>query len=174
MTLAIPRLFGKKENNIKSVTRHFLVLGKEVRNRARLKNTAMRLVIDMDPAAPKYWVEMANGPQLIDPNAEEKKKFELSDKDKEKPEPWSMDKVLTKDKKELPSGLYFGSVETINMKGPQTDGVGYIHFFPEGLMEAAAIQITDRQRLTWTLIYNPLTGQADIAETARALKDANK
>lgn len=150
-----------------------MVLGKEVRNRARLKNVPLRLVIDMDPAAPKYWVEMAEGPELIDPEASEKKKTALSD-DKDKPPPWKMDKVITKDKKDLPSGLFFGSVETINMKGPQTDGVAYIHFFPEGLMEAAAVQITDRKRLTWTLIFNPLTGQADIAEEPRALKDVNK
>lgn len=173
MTIAIPRLFGKRDNDIKATARHFMVLGKEVRNRARLKNVPLRLVIDMDPAAPKYWVEIASGPQLIDPDAdreEEKKK----DDEEEKPEAWSIDKVLTKDKKELPGKLYFAQVETINMQAPQTEGIAYIHFFPEGLMEAAALQITDRQRMTWTLIFNPLTGQADIIDQARGLRETNR
>ncbi|MBX2989279.1 MAG: prepilin-type N-terminal cleavage/methylation domain-containing protein [Bdellovibrionaceae bacterium] len=170
IAIATPRLF-KKDTNIKSVARQFLVLGKEVRNRARLSNATMRLVLDLDPAEPKYWVERAKGPQLIDPEAEEKRDEE---EDGKKPPMWDMDTVLIKEKRKLPSGLYFGSVETLHMKAPQTEGVAYVHFFPEGLMEAASIQITDRKNLTWSLIYNPLTGQADIVESARALKDVNR
>lgn len=170
MSIAMPRLF-RKEGNIKSVTRTFLVLGKEVRNRARLSNSTMRLVLDLNPQDPKYWVEKANGAKLIDPEAEKEKEKES---DEEKPAEWQIDTVLTKDKKALPDGLYFGAVETIHMKAPQTEGVAYVHFFPEGLMEAASVQITDRKKLTWTLIYNPLTGQADIATEARSLKDVTR
>lgn len=170
LSIGMPRLF-RKDNNIKSVTRSFLVLGKEVRNRARLSNSTMRLVLDLDPQNPQYWVEKANGAKLLDPEAE--KEAEKTS-DEEKPSEWQVDTVLTKKKKALPSGLYFGAVETIHMKSPQTEGIAYVHFFPEGLMEAASVQITDRKKLTWTLIYNPLTGQADIATEARSLKDVTR
>lgn len=172
LTVALPRLF-KTQNNVKSVARHFLVLGKETRNRARLQNVTMRLVIDMDPAAPKYWVEKSRGPMLIDPEADREERKKESEKEEKQPD-WEIDKVLTKKPEPLPDGLYFASVETINMNAPQTDGVAYIHFFPQGLMEAAALQVTDRKSLNWTLIYNPLTGQADIIDRARSLKEVNR
>lgn len=173
MTVLLPRMFRSSGTNVREVTRNFIVLGKEVRNRARVANATMRLVIDLNPANPKYWVEKANGPQLVDPNAAEKTEYE-KEMEKEKASPWEMDKVLTKTEKELPSGLYFASVETEHMESPQTEGVAYVHFFPEGLMQATAIQITDRKNLTWTLLFNPLTGQADIAEEAKSLKDLTR
>jgi general secretion pathway protein H len=52
--------------------------------------------------------------------------------------------------------------------------MAYIHFFPEGFVEAAAVQITNGKSLTWTLVFNPVTGQADIIEQARALKDIQR
>lgn len=176
MTIAAPRLFNKTPN-IKAVTRQFLVLGKEARNRARLSNSTVRLAIDMDPQAPKYWVEKSNGPALILDEAEAERRKEAEEKrakDEKRAPDWPMDTVLTKEKKPLPSGLYFASVETLHMKEPQTEGIAYIHFFPEGMMEAAALQITDRKSLTWTLVYNPLTGQADVVESAKSLKDVNR
>jgi general secretion pathway protein H len=42
------------------------------------------------------------------------------------------------------------------------------------MMEATALQITNKKDLTWTLIYNPLTGQASIAEVAKSLKDSTQ
>ncbi len=68
-----PRMI-KKDANIKSVARHFIVLSKEIRNKARLTNSTYRLVIDMDSKEAKYWVERANGPQAVDPEAYEKKR----------------------------------------------------------------------------------------------------
>lgn len=171
---AAPRLL-RRDKNVRSVVRHFIVMGKEVRNRARLSNSTMRLVIELDPQKPRYWVEKSSGPKLIDPEAEDPDRRDSSDdEDEEKPKDWQMDTVLTKSPKQLPDGLYFGSVETLNTKAPITEGTAYIHFFPEGLMEAAAVQLTDREKLTWTLVFNPLTGQADIVEQARSLKEIRR
>lgn len=170
MALAAPRLF-KKDTKIKPAARHLMVLAREVRNRARLTNSTMRLVIEMDATQGTYWVEKANGPKLIATQEEREEAEREQDEEEKKPADYQMDTLLTKQKKELPSGFRFGSVETINANEPLTDGLAYIHFFPEGLMEAAAIQITDGAQLTWTLIFNPLTGQADILEEARSLKD---
>jgi general secretion pathway protein H len=81
---------------------------------------------------------------------------------------------VTRKEQVLPSGLRFASLETANMKSPITSGTAYIHFFPEGFVEAAALQITDGKKLTWTLVFNPLTGQAEIVEKAQSLKDIQR
>ena len=52
-----------------------------------------------------------------------------------------------------------------------TEGMAYIHFFPQGLIETAALQIADPKGNVFTLVYNPLTGKADIITEARDLKD---
>lgn len=172
ITLGAPRLL-RKDGNIKNVARQIIVLGKEVRTKARLTNSTYRIAIDMDEQEPKYWVERANGPQTIDPDAYEKDSSD--DKGEDAPPPlFQMDKSILKKEKALPDGLRFGSVETVNMKSPITSGIAYIHFSPEGFVEASAIQITNGNNLTWTLVFNPLTGQADIIEKASSLKEIQR
>lgn len=171
ITVGAPRLLKNNEGNIKAVARNFIVLSKELRNKARLTNSTYRLAISMEAGEEKYWVERANGPQAVDPEAYEKEKETGEDAP---PPLFQMDKSLLKKEKELPGGLRFASVETVNMKAPMTSGVAYIHFFPEGFVEASAVQITNGNNLTWTLVFNPLTGQADIIEKAQSLKDIQR
>ncbi len=171
-----PRMF-KKQNNIKSVARHFLVLSREIRNKARLSNSTYRLVIQMETNSEKYWVEKASGPMAIDLEAAEKEREESKSNSKKEDAPpplFQIDKSLSKKPQALPDGLRFAQVETVNTKAPLSSGTAYIHFFPEGFVEAAAIQITDGNKLTWTLVFNPLTGQADIIEKAQSLKDIQR
>jgi len=170
-----PRLF-KKDNNIKAVTRHFLVLSKEIRNKARLSNSTYRLVFQLDEKSNTYWVEKSSGPRLIDPDWEEKEKErkEREDKENPTPPPFQMDKSLTKKEQTLPGDLRFQAVETINSKNPLTSGTAYIYFFPEGLVEAATVQITAGPNNVMTLIFNPLTGQADVVQKAQSLKEIKR
>lgn len=168
MMVAVPRLTSKN-TNINSVARKLLMTTRETRTKARLNNSTYRLVIKFDDKDPQYWVERASGPQKIDPEAYEKASEEK--KGEEAPPPlFQADKSVMSKPRELPAGLRFGSLETINMKSPITSGEAYIHFSPEGFVEAAALQITDGNKLTWTLVFNPLTGQADIIEKAQSLK----
>ncbi|WP_413287880.1 Tfp pilus assembly protein FimT/FimU [Bdellovibrio sp. HCB337] len=175
IAVGAPRLI-KKEANIKKTARSLTVLVKEVRNQAKLFNVTYRIVIRIESGQESYWVEKASGPALID---KEKLKEEMEgngkkDDDKDAPPPlFQIDKRLSKKEKVLPSNLHFAQVETINMSQPVTNGIAYIHFFPEGLMEASAIQLTDK-KITWTLVFNPLTGQADIVEKAVNLKDLSR
>jgi general secretion pathway protein H len=176
IALGAPKLF-KKNSNLKTTVRHFIVLSREIRNKARLNNSTYRLAIRMEPKNEKYWVERASGPIPLDPDAAEKEKERLKSvsKDEKGPPPlFQMDPSLTKKEQELPSGFRFANVETINMKQPQTEGVAYIHFFAEGFVEAAVIQISNGNNSTWTLVFNPLTGQADIVEKAKSLKDIQR
>lgn len=175
IAMASPRLF-KQEGNIKSAARRFMVMGKEIRNHARLSGKTYRLVLDLDPQEPKYWVEKSESRAVIDPDAPEKeKKAKEEAKEGEAPSTqWAMDEKIFKKKQTLPRGIYFGAVETLHMKAPVTDGIAYVHFFPEGLIEAATVQITDRAKKNWTLVFNPLSGQADILEETKSLKDITR
>lgn len=160
----------KRDNDIKKVAREFYVLGKEIRNQARLKNSTYRLVIQLDEGQQQYWVESAQGFQgRIDEKAQEK----LRDEEKT-PEVFQRDQsVIKKDSKTLPSGLFFKSVETLNQE-PILTGIARIYFFSNGFVETAALQITDRKKTTWTLIFHPLTGQADIIPEERTLTDVKR
>jgi general secretion pathway protein H len=176
IAVGAPRLL-KKDANMKTTARQLTVLVKEIRNHAKLFNSTYRLVIRMDEGQESYWVEKGNGPQLLDP---EKIAKEIEKKNKkEKPEEdappplFQIDKSLSKKEKDLPKALHFAQVETTNLSAPITSGIAYIHFFPQGIMEAAAIQLTDKKN-TWTLVFNPLTGQADIIEKAVNLKDLDR
>ncbi len=176
IAVGAPRLL-KKDTNIKTVARQLTVLVKEIRNQAKLFNSTYRLVIRIEPGQESYWVEKASGPALIDTEKlkeEYEGKNSQNEKDKDAPPPlFQIDKRLSKKEKILPSNLHFAQVETINMSQPITSGLAYIHFFPEGLLEASAIQITDKKN-TWTLVFNPLTGQADVVEKATNLKDISR
>lgn len=159
----------KRDNDIKKVARQFYVLGKEIRNHARLKSSTYRLVIQLDEGQQKYWVESAQGYQgRIDEEAQEKLREE-----ERTPEVFQKDTGLVKKDKTLPSGLFFKSVETLGQE-PLTAGIARIYFFSNGFVETAALQITDRKNATWTLIYHPLTGQADIIPQERSLRDVKR
>lgn len=176
IAIGAPKLLRKK-TNVKTTIRQMVVLVKEIRNQAKMFNSTYRLVIRIEEGQSSYWVEKSNGPALID---KDKLQEEIENKNKgEKPEEdappplFQLDKRLTKKEKVLPENLSFAQVETMNMSQPVTSGIAYIHFFPEGLMEASTIQITDKKN-TWTLVFNPLTGQADILEKAVNLKDLSR
>ncbi|WP_413587294.1 Tfp pilus assembly protein FimT/FimU [Bdellovibrio sp. HCB274] len=173
VVIGAPRLF-KTQSNIRATTRQFMALTKDIRNKARIYNSTYRLVINIDgKKAGTYWVERANGPMPIDPEAAEKERERQSSsfKDEDAPPPkYAMDTSVLKKEAELPGAFKFVQVETVSSKDPITSGTAYIHFFPEGFVEASAIQISGGNNLIWTLVFNPLTGQADIIEKAQSLK----
>jgi len=176
IAIGAPKLL-KKNTNIKTTARQMVVLVKEIRNHAKMFNSTYRLVIRIEPGQEAYWVEKANGPALIDKDKlleeMENKNRDIKPEEDAPPPLFQIDKRLSKKEVLLPSNLHFAQVETVNMSQPVTTGIAYIHFFPEGLMEASGIQITDKKN-TWTLVFNPLTGQADIVEKATSLKEISR
>jgi general secretion pathway protein H len=176
IAIGAPKLL-KKNTNIKTTGRQMVVLVKEIRNHAKMFNSTYRLVIRIEPGNESYWVEKANGPALIDKDKlleeMENKNRGVKPEEDAPPPLFQIDKRLSKKEVPLPANLHFAQVETINMSQPVSSGIAYIHFFPEGLMEASAIQITDKKN-TWTLVFNPLTGQADVVEKATSLKELSR
>ena len=165
-------IMRKPENNAKQIVREFSVLVREVRHYARLKNATYRIAINLGRES-SYWVEAANGHVLIVSEEQAKKIKEMSAEDRPPSAFQKVDRPLKKEKT-LPKNISFLQFETIARKEPVTEGTVYIHFTPEGLVEQSALQIGDGKKLTWTLLFNPLTGQADLVEHAISLKDAQK
>jgi general secretion pathway protein H len=176
MILGLPRLQGQK-NNIKKVVRQVATLSREIRTYARLKRMTYRLAIRLDEQTNKegkkepagYWVESAAGNVMVPSEAT----FERMEKGDENlpANPFQRTDKPLKGFKELPDGIKFTSVETPAHKEALTKGMAYVYYTPEGLVERAIIQISNQNNATWSLILNPLTGQADVVEKPTSLKD---
>ena len=159
----------------RSAVRKLGILTREIRNVARLTNQTSRLVIQMDDQkGHTYSVESAPGTAML--LTEDQKKdldslTELQREDDKKKETFQPDTRLVKSPIQLPRGLFFESVEFSNTKEPITKGKAYIHYFPSGLSENAAIHITNRKTLNWTITIHPLTGRAEVYERKATLKE---
>ena len=169
VAIAIPRI-RKNNTNAKAVVREITVLSKELHNYSQLKNATYRLVINMTDDLDSYYVEASNQEVLAMSEAKLKKISTLPEKDRPASPFQRVSKPLKKEK-ELPKGLKFKSVETRGLEKPLTKGLAYIHYSPEGLVEQSIVQISDGKELTWSLIFNPITGHADIVNKPVTLKD---
>ena len=174
VSFGLPKM-RSPQNNVKAVVRKMATLTREIRHQARVKRMTYRLVLRMggnqntnSPDA--YWVEAAPGNNLV-PSKQTIETLAKMSADEKPPEAFQKIETLVKGERELPPGLFIGSVETPNSDQAVTDGMGYVYFTPEGLVERAMIQITNRDKLTWTIILNPMTGHADVVEKAMRLKD---
>ena len=172
LAIGLPRM-NINNTNIKNVVRQMSVVTREIRNQARLKNRTYRLALNMDPKGSSYWIESADGP-VYAPSEETLKRLAEGPPEQAPPSKFQKDQKILKKDRELPQPLHFGLLDLGRTAEPQKTGTAYIYFSPEGLVEKAAIQITNGQALTWTLIINPLTGHADIVEKATLLKDVTR
>lgn len=171
--IAVPRLLDKKPQTRK-LFREFAVAGKDLRNRAKLGNTTYRLAFKLDQGAQSWWVEKSTNVTLIDKKKfdEEREKAKSTFKDdKEPPSPFQPDTSIFKKQQTLPGGYRFVHIESGTQDVILKEGMAYIHFFPQGLIEPSAIQIEDPKKNIWTLVFNPITGQSDIIPEAKELKD---
>ncbi|MGZ5279701.1 MAG: pilus assembly FimT family protein [Pseudobdellovibrionaceae bacterium] len=166
--VGLPKIQGQK-NKIKTVVRQVATLSREVRNHARLKRMTYRIVFRLDDK-PAYWLESAAGNVVVPSQATFEKMQRLDEKERPA-SPFQKAEKPLKGEKELPSGIKFKSIETPSQPEPVTKGIAYIYYTPEGLVEKAVIQINNEAGVTWSLILNPLTGQADIVEKPIELKD---
>lgn len=174
LTIGAPRLFSTS-TQMRASIRKLGVITREVRNNARMYNMTTRLVIDMKKdGAHSYWVESANGEVTILSEEQQKELDRLTELQREGEAPkaqFKMETRVTRGAQALPRGLYFENVELASQSRPVTEGKAYIHFFAQGISEDAAIHLTDRKTLNWTIVINPLTGRADVFEKKVSLKE---
>jgi general secretion pathway protein H len=178
IAIAAPRLFDKKSENRK-VFREFILAGKDLKSRAKLTGLTYRLAFDLNEKEQSWWVEKSSKVVMLDKTkieeAKEKEKNASSDSGESKPPPdFQLDTSIFKKKQVLPDGYKFKQIESGTVDVVYTEGMGYIHFFSQGLIETAAIQIEDPKKNVWTLVYNPLTGHTDIIPEAKLLKDLSR
>ena len=71
----------------------------------------------------------------------------------------------------LPKPLLFRDIEVED--AISKDGKAYIHFFPQGIIEEAAIHISNGKKgeAGWTITYNSLTGKGHIIDKYIPLKN---
>lgn len=176
IALAAPRLFDRKSET-RRVFRDFIVAGKDIKSRAKMTGNTYRLAFDLNEKSQSWWVEKSTRVTVLDKAAIEKaqqaEKSEL--KDSEAPPPdFQLDPAFFKSKQRMPDGFKFKQIESGTVDFIYTEGMGYIHFFPQGLIETSAIQIEDPKKNVWTLVFNPLTGQTDVIPEAKQLKDLSR
>lgn len=174
LAASLSRMSFQKIDN-RTVFRDIVISVKEIRNRAKLYNTSYRIVFKIQEKSSSYWVEKSTSPTLIDKEMLQKIRENAGKEDKDAPQSnFQLDSSYLKKEKELPAGYIVKSLES----GPQdavfTEGMAYIHFFPQGMVEPIALQIEDPKKNIWTLVFNPLTGQADIIDGAKTLRDLTR
>lgn len=184
--------FVNKNSEMKSSVRRFSAMIKKLRNRARLDNKTYRLVFDLPVEKDKqqsYWVESTDKAALLLDEEQRKELDEIneqalrdsdqSDEQKKQnsdPQGFSTDtKVIKNPPALLPTGLYFRSIELDGDKIEEvTSGRVYIYFFPQGYVQGSAIQLSNREGISWTLIIEGLTGQVNILPKLVSLKDVKQ
>lgn len=173
IAVAGPRLFDKKSDTRK-VFREFIIAGKDLKSRAKISGSTYRLAFDLTEKQQAWWVEKSTRAVVVDRDKVQKELEDAKkeDKDESKPPPdFQVDTSIFKKKQTLPSGFKFKQIESGSLDLTITDGMAFIHFFPQGLIETSAIQIEDPKGNIWTLVYNPLTGKSDVIPEAKLLKD---
>jgi general secretion pathway protein H len=172
----LPRV-GNQNNQLKEAIRRFTVLTKELRHRARLENATYRLVIDMKDGWEKgeiphqYWVEKSTQRVILPGPEEEEKELEKDESGNPiDPNGFAIEERVMK-RQNLPKPLFFESVEIASEKAPLVSGVAYIHFFPQGLVDEAAVHFRLHEKARWTLAIHPLTGKSEIVTEFLELKD---
>ncbi len=176
--LAAPRIFDKKSET-RRVFRDFIVAGKDLKSRAKLDGSTYRLAFDLNEKEPTWWVEKSTKKVMLD-KAKIEELQEQFKKNNGKPEEgapppdFAMDTTIFKKRQQLPEGYKFVLVESGTADVIYREGLAYIHFFPQGLIETSALQIEDPKKNIWTLIYNPLTGHLDVIPEAKLLKDLSR
>lgn len=177
IALAAPRLFDKRSESRK-VFRDFIIAGKDVKSRAKLTGNTYRLAFDLSSNPQSWWVERASKAVVLDrAQMEAAKEAEKSIVDKPEgapPPDFQLDSSFFKKKQRLAEGFKFKQVESGTLDYIYTEGMAYIHFFPQGLIETSAIQFEDPKKNISTLVYNPLTGQTDLIPEAKLLKDLSR
>lgn len=167
---AVPKL--SSGDQVRAAVRRLTVITKQAQTNARLSGQVHRLVISMpqdENEDHSYWVERATKKDLSlafsNDGDDDKKDDEATSETG-----FEMDEKTTRKKETLPSNFYFEDIE-FSEKDKVTEGKAYVYFFPQGLVTRAAIHLTNRKAIKWTIILNPLTGVGTVLTEYKSLKD---
>ena len=178
VAVGVPKLGKSLGSQVRATTRRMVILNREIHYSARLKGRTYRLVIQFPNPEKKtgsrLFVESGSSHELMaDPSATPEATPSSSSDEKAPAPPFTPDQDILKKPIELPRGVVWENVELENSPKPVTEGVAYIYFFSQGLIEKAIIHITDGKKLHWSLVINPLTGDTAVIEDYIKLKDTD-
>jgi len=165
MVVAVPKLetTGAK---LKREGRTLSVLIKRLHHLARLNRKTYRLVLEFGEGTnSQFWVEAADRSVLMQAPTDDDSEAPPSD------EGFEMDPTITKKPHEFSSNIKIERVEIASRNAVFSGGRIYIHFIPEGLAEESIIQIGDGKETHWSIVVNPLTGQAKIVPGVTSLEE---
>jgi general secretion pathway protein H len=176
LTLGVSR-FSNRSSELRAVLRKSTVLSRELHTRAKLNGVAYRMVVDLGEGGPKatqsIYVEKGSGASVIkDRDLEAEKEAALNKDENPEPKDFQRDTHLLKQPIQIPRGVYISEVEINRIEKPFSDGVAYIHYLPQGLVEEAAIHLkgtTGDQK--WTISIHPLTGRAEVLSPSMRLQE---
>lgn len=173
LTLAVSR-FSNRSGELRAVLRKTTVLSRELHTRAKLNGVTYRMVLDLGEGGPKasqtIYVERGTGATVIKDQEIE----EGAEEDEENPAPkeFQRDVDLLKEPIKIPRGVYISEVEINRIEKPLTQGLAYIHYLSQGLVEEAAIHLRRAEsEQKWTISIHPLTGRAEVLSPSMKLEE---
>jgi len=173
-----PRLAGTG-TQLRNTMRSMSVITKRLHHLARVNRKTYRLVIQLSGGEPgtqdMFWIESSEKPvALLSEEQEEEQESRVRGADEKPASQFAEDTSIMKRPAGLPNKIFFEDVELSSRNTVITQGRAYIHFLPQGFAEEAAIHITDRKNIHWTILIHPLTGQGQVIGQYVSLKDLKK
>ncbi len=170
VTFAIPRI--SPIDRLRSVVRKFAVFTRQTQTAARLTGNVHRMVISIPSDEKKqasFWVEVASSKTatttLTNETDKEKKEGQETSETG-----YALEGKISKNPVVLPDNFYFEDIQ-FSDKQKVTTGKAYIYFFPQGFVTKAAIHITNKKSLHWTIVINPLTGVSSVLDQYKNFGD---
>ncbi|MFH1875116.1 MAG: prepilin-type N-terminal cleavage/methylation domain-containing protein [Pseudomonadota bacterium] len=196
--LVVGRVGNFLETDMKKSSAKMAATMRYLYNKSITEGLYLRLVLDLGEQT--YWVEATRDPFLMtNPNAEtdikvkkqEEEEEEDKDKDKDKEGEEApveegesklpaikfkeatfsqVDSYLLRPTK-LPDGIFFKDVMSEHQPTPVEGGKAGIHFFPNGYVEHAIINLKDEDdEINYSLETNPITGTVKVLNEYKAME----
>jgi type II secretory pathway pseudopilin PulG len=163
---AIPTVSSYFRISLNTVARQIATVIKDAYNSTVVSGNVNRLVYDLE--GHKYWVEQGPPTTMLD-TAETKEKEERrkrfgGEEAEKRPSGFGLNKIVTRKKISLPTGVMFEDVVTQQSKDPLINGTAYTHFFPHGIVERTIIHLKDSADHHFSLVISPITGRTELYE----------
>lgn len=175
--MGAPKIANLFKVSLQSTLREISSTYHEAYQAALASGKTYRIAFDL--TREEYWIEEGPADLLLDTEKtiekrEERERFK-SDQEKAElatqREQFHLARTITRSKRTLPYRGNFLQLERPQQKEPQTTGLAFIHLFPDGTSENAAIQVEDGDDNRMTLHFEALLGKTRARNGLQSLKD---
>ncbi len=160
--MTLPGMSSYFRISMNSITREMATTIREAYNSTMVTGRVHRLAMDLEKN--KYWVE--SGPRtylLHTKESKEKEEYRLRwFSDKKKTSDFRIEPTITRKPISLPDDVKFKDIITQQNDDPITEGMAYIHFFPNGIAEQSIIHLEDQGENQVSLVVSALIGKTKV------------